>query len=626
MQNQMEKHGNIVMKQDNEKLSAENEIMKKCLNDPLCIKCGGTVMHAILSDEQHQLLIENARLKEELGRVSNSLANKLYGGQDPLSSVTPPPFAPNDFAEPCMNNIVAVLPMMTPPPTTNHQVSGLEKLVFLDFALASMNELFTMVQTDDPLWIKCPDRDILNLDEYARIAAPLLRLKRSGFVTEASRESGTVMMNSFAVAEMLMNVERFVETFFGVVANSSIIDVIYCGLDGRKDGTLQLMEADFQVISPMVPARRERFLRYCKQHDEGVWVVADVSIDTNQSGSGSSSYSFPTSMRLPSGCVIQDISDGYSKVTWVEHTEYDESSIDRMLRPVISSGIGFGAKRWLSTLQRYCEFLNILMATSNQPEDPSLITLDNKKGVLRLARKMVDNFCSGVVSNGDGKWEKLPVDNVSQDVKILARKSLAETGEALGFVLAASTSVWLPFSRQRLFDFLNENSASWDTVTKDGKMHEMFRIPMAQTHGNCISLLRRVNLDDNMPEDTNPVAVLQESWHDATGSLVVHAPVSMASMEMVMSGGDHTFVGLLPTGYAIIPDGGYPHNSSMVTATDGDSYGGVVEGGGSILTVGFQILINIASGNNLTTESVDTVNNLMSCIIRRIKGTLQLLA
>ncbi|CAN1751913.1 Homeobox-leucine zipper protein ROC5 [Linum perenne] len=59
------------------------------------------------------------------------------------------------------------------------------------------------------------------------------------------------------------------------------------------------------------------------------------------------------------------------QVTWLEHSEYDESLIHGMLRPVISSGLGFGAKRWVTTLQRYCQCLNILMASATMPEDPS---------------------------------------------------------------------------------------------------------------------------------------------------------------------------------------------------------------------------------------------------------------
>lgn len=72
------------------------------------------------------------------------------------------------------------------------------------------------------------------------------------------------------------------------------------------------MQAEIQVISPLVPVRQMRFLRYCKQHVDGVWVVVDVSIDTISEGSGS--QTFAHCRRLPSGCIVQDMPNGCSKV------------------------------------------------------------------------------------------------------------------------------------------------------------------------------------------------------------------------------------------------------------------------------------------------------------------------
>jgi homeobox-leucine zipper protein len=41
-----------------------------------------------------------------------------------------------------------------------------------------------------------------------------------------------------------------------------------------------------------------------------VWAVVDVSIDPVRENSGGA----PVIRRLPSGCVVQDVSNGYSKV------------------------------------------------------------------------------------------------------------------------------------------------------------------------------------------------------------------------------------------------------------------------------------------------------------------------
>ncbi|KAL3630576.1 Homeobox-leucine zipper protein hdg12 [Castilleja foliolosa] len=56
--------------------------------------------------------------------------------------------------------------------------------------------------------------------------------------------------------------------------------------------------------------------------------------------------------RLPSECLIQDMPNGYSKVTWVEHWEIeDKVPIHWLYRDLIHSGLAFGAERWLSTMQ-----------------------------------------------------------------------------------------------------------------------------------------------------------------------------------------------------------------------------------------------------------------------------------
>lgn len=68
------------------------------------------------------------------------------------------------------------------------------------------------------------------------------------------------------------------------------------------------MHAELQVLSPLVPVREVSFLRFCKQHAEGVWAVVDVSIDANTGGG--------SCRRLPSGCVVQDMPNGYSKVNY----------------------------------------------------------------------------------------------------------------------------------------------------------------------------------------------------------------------------------------------------------------------------------------------------------------------
>lgn len=68
------------------------------------------------------------------------------------------------------------------------------------------------------------------------------------------------------------------------------------------------MSAEFQVPSPLVPTRENYFVRYCKQQSDGLWAVADVSLDTLRPSL------IPNTRRRPSGCLIQELPNGYSKV------------------------------------------------------------------------------------------------------------------------------------------------------------------------------------------------------------------------------------------------------------------------------------------------------------------------
>ena len=69
------------------------------------------------------------------------------------------------------------------------------------------------------------------------------------------------------------------------------------------------MAAEFHVPSPLVPTQVCYFARFCKRHGDGMWGVVDVSLE--------SLFEFPSSTlirRRPSGCLIQQMPNGSSKV------------------------------------------------------------------------------------------------------------------------------------------------------------------------------------------------------------------------------------------------------------------------------------------------------------------------
>lgn len=633
MKMQLERHENSILRQENDKLRAENMSIREAMRNPICSNCGGPAMIGESSVEEQHLRIENARLKDELDRVC-ALAGKFLGRpiSSPVTSIAPTlpnsslelgvggnnfgaatlPLCPQDFG--IENN----LPMVT---STVVNAAGttidrsLERSMYLELALAAMEELVKMAQTDEPLWVRSLEggKDVLNHEEYLRTCSPCIGLKPNGFVTEASRQTGMVIINSLALVETLMDANKWAEMFPCMIARTSTTDVISSGMGGTRNGALQLMQAELQVLSPLVPVREVNFLRFCKQHAEGVWAVVDVSVDSIRQSSGAPP--FLHSRRLPSGCVAQDMPNGYSKVTWVEHAEYDESEIHQLYRPLISSGMGFGAQRWMATLQRQCECLAILMSSTVPARDHSAITASGRRSMLKLAQRMTDNFCAGVCASTVHKWNKLCSGNVDEDVRVMTRKSVDDPGEPPGIVLSAATSVWLPVSPQKLFNFLRDEGlrSEWDILSNGGPMQEMVHIAKGQDHGNCVSLLRASAMSSNQ----SSMLILQETCIDAAGSLVVYAPVDIPAMHVVMNGGDSAYVALLPSGFAIVPDGPVPNGPTSNGSPSGR------RSGGSLLTVAFQILVNSLPTAKLTFESVETVNNLISCTVQKIKAALR---
>ncbi|KAF8657022.1 hypothetical protein HU200_060356 [Digitaria exilis] len=644
MKTQLERHENALLKQENDKLRAENMTIREAMRSPMCGSCGSPAMLGEVSLEEQHLCIENARLKDELSRVY-ALANKFLGKptmsmlagpmlQPPphLSSLPIPssslelavggaamPGSMGEFAGGVSSPLGTVI---TPARATGSALPpslvGTDRSVLLELAISAMDELVKLAQIDEPLWLPSlngsPSKEMLNFEEYAHSFLPCFGAKPAGFVSEASRESGLVIIDdSLALVETLMDERRWSDMFSCMIAKAQILEEVTPGIAGSRNGALLLMKAELQVLSPLVPIREVTFLRFCKQLAEGAWAVVDVSIDglvRDQNSATASNAGNIRCRRLPSGCVMQDTPNGYCKVTWVEHTEYDEASVHQLYRPLLRSGLAFGARRWLAMLQRQCECLAILMSPDTvSANDSAVITQEGKRSMLKLARRMTENFCAGVSASSAREWSKLDgaTGSIGEDVRVMARKSVDEPGEPPGVVLSAATSVWVPVAPEKLFNFLRDEQlrAEWDILSNGGPMHEMAIIAKGQEHGNSVSLLRASAMSANQ----SSMLILQETCTDASGSMVVYAPVDIPAMQLVMNGGDSTYVALLPSGFAILPDG--------------PSAGTGQKTGGSLLTVAFQILVNSQPTAKLTVESVETVNNLISCTIKKIKTALQ---
>ncbi|XP_020270114.1 LOW QUALITY PROTEIN: homeobox-leucine zipper protein ROC2 [Asparagus officinalis] len=584
MKTQHERHENTQLRAENEKLRAENMRYKDALTNASCPNCGGPAALGEMSFDEHHLRLENARLREEIDRISG-IAAKYVGKPMVSYPLLSSPMASRSSLD------LGVGSGFAPPP-----ISG-------DIL---MEELIRMAQVGEPLWTQDLDNNIdaLNDEEYFRNFPRGIGPKPFGLESEASRETSVVIMNHVNLVEILMDVNQWSTVFSGIVSRAITLEVLSTGVAGNCNGALQVMSAEFQVPSPLVPTRESLFVRYCKQHGDGTWVVVDVSLDSLR----------PSPVlrcrRRPSGCLIQEMPNGYSKVTWVEHVEVDDRSVHNIYKPLVNSGLAFGAKRWVSTLDRQCERLASVMASNIPNGDGGVIqTAEGKKSMLKLAERMVISFCGGVSASTTHQWTTLSGSG-AEDVRVMTRKSIDDPGRPPGIVLNAATSFWLPVPPKRVFDFLRDESSrsEWDILSNGGVVQEMAHIANGRDHGNCVSLLRVNSPNSNQSN----MLILQESCTDSTGSYVIYAPVDVVAMNVVLNGGDPDYVALLPSGFAILPDG--PTGS-----VPGGGPISEVGSGGSLLTVAFQILVDSIPTAKLSLGSVATVNSLIACTVERIK-------
>lgn len=171
-------------------------------------------------EEQH-LRIENSRLKDELDRVC-ALTGKFLGrstsgshhvpdsslvlgvgvgsgGGFSLSSPSLPQASPR-FE---ISNGTGLATVNRQPPVSDFD----QRSRYLDLALAAMEELVKMAQRHEPLWVRSSETgfEMLNKEEYDTSFSRVVGPKQDGFVSEASKETGNVIINSLALVETLMD-------------------------------------------------------------------------------------------------------------------------------------------------------------------------------------------------------------------------------------------------------------------------------------------------------------------------------------------------------------------------------------------------------------------------------------
>ncbi|KAG8502729.1 hypothetical protein CXB51_000622 [Gossypium anomalum] len=326
------------------------------------------------------------------------------------------------------------------------------------------------------------------------------------------------------------------------------------------------MLAEFHQCTPLIPARQSYFARYCKKHTNGTWGVVDVSLE--------SLFPYPQVRfrRRPSGCVIQEVGNRGSEVTWIEHVEVDSRSLHALFRPIVSSGFAFSAKRWIATINRHCQWLTTSMARIAPTTDGVLIPQEGRESLLKLAEKMTKNFFNNINSCSENVWSGLPQNFATQDVRLRYGNILKVPGKPSGNIVIFTTSTQIPVPMEVLFDFLR---------------HERTR---NRSSPNKIEIL-----------------YLQESYTDETGSYIVYASMDIMAMSKILNGGNPKFVSILPSGFSIMPD-----------KAPGQGDGAV----GSILTLAFQSVDRLSNKEYMPSSTLKIIDAILSTTIASIKDAM----
>ncbi|KAI4352042.1 hypothetical protein L6164_006330 [Bauhinia variegata] len=631
MKAQHERADNCGLRSENDKIRCENIAMREALKNVICPSCGGPPLNEDSYFDEQKLRLENAHLKEELDRVSSIAAKYMGRPISQLPPVQPIHVSSLDLSMGSFGNQVLGRPSLdldllpgssSSIPNLPYQppcLSDMDKSLMTDISANAMEELLRLLQTNDPLWMKSntDGREVLNLETYERMFPRAnSHLKNPNIRIEASRDSGVAIMNGLNLVDMFMDPNKWMELFPTIISMARTIEVISSGMLGGHSGSLQLMYGELQVLSPVVPTREFYFLRYCQQIEQGLWAIVDVSYDFPQDNHFSPQF---RCHRLPSGCLIQDMPNGYSKVIWVEHVEIeDKTPIHRLYRNLVYSGLAFGAERWLTTLQRMCERFACLMVTGNSTRDLGGVipSPDGKKSMMKLAQRMVSNFCASVSTSNGHRWTTLSGMN-EVGVRVTVHKS-NDPGQPNGVVLSAATTIWLPLPPQTVFNFFKDERKrpQWDVLSNGNAVQEVAHIANGSHPGNCISVLRAFNTSQNN------MLILQESCIDSAGSLVVYCPVELQYINIAMSGEDPSYIPLLPSGFSISPDGQPEQGVGDGASTSSNPHRNTGRSAGSLVTVAFQILVSSLPSAKLNLESVNTVNNLIGTTVQQIKAAL----
>lgn len=440
---------------------------------------------------------------------------------------------------------------------------------------------------------------------------------------------------------------RFCEAFPGLVGSVTSNNILPTN---ANHGQVQLMNVNLTVLSPRMPICNAMFVRQCVLIDTNTWAIVDVSVN-DMYGQGSTSGAstginggVPMACRmLPSGCLIQDMNNGHCMVTWIANVELDSTVVPGLYLPLLRSGHALGARRWLTSLQRHCQYLAILRLNPTRYVGKTSCAKPPKakNSVLELAQKMTARFCATLCGAGPGgqPWSSVEewrgkcaggiggAESFEVAVRVATLRTAANNannaqGLQAGLVDSAATTVWLPgIPANHVYVYLCDGSrrADWDTFFNGAPVQQEDYFASIQFPPHyAVSVLRPKAADGA----THKKVMLQQLCGDESCKLLAYAPIDEQALKQVMRGGSHAAVSLLPSGFVVLPDGRadeqiHPGDNKRPSGSATTRYR---NNDGCIVSVLFQrFLGGPAPQENITKHIIDQLGTLVSHSVVKIK-------
>nr|AEI99593.1 HD-Zip IV transcription factor GL9H1 [Triticum turgidum subsp. durum] len=551
------------MKAQNEMLREENKRLASAAKTAFCPACVA-LPGLNPSVEVQRLRQENESLKQQL--------SQLRAEAHPSSSR---PFQ----LDPSTENIIG----------RENDMDAIAEL-----AQSAMHEFVVLSESGGPLWMPVPggSLDVLNKMAYAQTFGAGSSANAIGFMTEATRADGMVMMDAKQIVDYIMDSECYTSFCPGLVTSANTTKVYKWPTSAGYNGAMHLMTVETVFPSPLVPSRKCTFVRCCRDMQNGTVIIVDVSLDN---GDGTFKCH-----KMPSGILIRSLNSDASQVTVVEHVQVNDTGVHELYRPSLS-GLMFGARRWVSSIVRQSARMRDLFIVSKSASNGNT---NGRKTLMKIADGLLADYASGIAAVPGSGWTILRGAGTEDDIRITYRKNNDDSNNA---VVSVCASFHLPVPLKVTFDLLKNNllRPKWDVLVNGNSVREEVAVCKGVGAGidDVVSILHLKNRDNIM--------ILQNSGYDVSGAFMVYCPVNIQVMNEIMSPSntaESNNVSLYPTGFHLLPVE--------------DTALGLGEGGATLVTAGFQIMLKLARGTGLYPRSASTAAGLMTENIATIKKTL----